>query len=185
MLIIALVLIYSNFNHPSDIQIKGTFLKPAFDIADFHLMDQTEKALTKEQFQGRWTFVFFGFTNCPMICPTTMTVLNKMYSQLEKDLPKNQLPQVVMISVDPKRDTTKQLNEFVHRYNPQFIGARADKEEIASLEKQLHLPVADNLMNHSQAIILFNPKAQVQAYFSSPQEAVQLVKDYKLIVNTV
>lgn len=178
------MLIYSQLNRSHDIQIKGTFLKPAFDIASFHLTDQDEKALTKKQFKGHWTFVFFGFTNCPMVCPTTMAVLNTMYSQLEKDLPSNQLPQVVMVSVDPDRDTTKQLSEFVRRYNPHFIGARADINEITRLERQLHLPVADNLMNHSQAIVLFNPKAQVQAYFSSPQKAMQLVEDYKLIVKT-
>jgi protein SCO1/2 len=184
MLLIVVLIIYFGLIRPHvAIKVNGTYIMNPTDIAQFRLIDQDGGIVSKEQLKGRWTMVFFGFTNCPMICPTTMAILNQMYKKLEVDLPENKLPQVILISVDPNRDTVKQLNRFVHQFNPQFIGARADREEIIALEKQLHLTVTeDNLMNHSMEILLLNPDVRVQVYFSYPQNASQLSIDYKNII---
>lgn len=182
-LLIALAIIVVLNKTPTPPTIHGTYLKKPLAIKSFKLITQDDTEFSKQTLEGRWTLVFFGFTHCAVVCPTTMAVLNDLYKQLELELSKDLLPQIVLISVDPSRDTSQRLKEFVHAFNPHFIGARADMKEIIALEKQLYLPTAlDNPMNHSTKIILFNPKAQVQAYFSSPHKASQLAVDYKLSV---
>lgn len=163
-------------------KINGTYMQHPLDIAEFHLTDNYGQSFTKERLKGHWTMVFFGFTSCPMICPTTMTALNEMYENLQQNFPPEKLPQVIFISVDPKRDSAKKLTQFVHTFNPQFIGARARIEEIIALEKQLHITVSNNVLRHSMEILLINPNAQVQAYFSYPHRSQQLVGDYKRLI---
>src|SRR5688572_13635460 len=87
----------------NNVKIDGVFLAQTQKINDFKLTATTDKTFSKENLKGRWTMMFFGFTNCGMVCPTSMAALNDMYKILEKDLPANQLPQVVMVSVDPDR----------------------------------------------------------------------------------
>ena len=111
---------------------------------------------------------------------------------LEKDLPQDQLPQVVLVSVDPERDTTQRINEYVKAFNPHFIGARGDMAATTALEKQLHIisvkMLADGqgknhyTINHSAEIMLFNPSAKLQAFLSYPHQAEQMANDYKLII---
>lgn len=179
----------------NNVKIDGVFLAQTRAINDFHLTASNGKPFTKENLNGHWTMMFFGFTNCGMVCPTTMAALNDMYKQLEKDLPANQLPQVVMVSVDPDRDSLARMKSYVTSFNPNFIGTRADIGETVALEKQLHIAAAkmqvdgqgknQYTINHSAEILLFNPKGQLQAYLSYPHQADQMVKDYKLITKTV
>lgn len=176
----------------ANIKIDGVFLPQAKEIIDFQLTDNHGKPFTKENLKGHWTMLFFGFTNCGMVCPTTMAALNKMYLTLEKELPENQLPHVVMISVDPERDSVKRMNEYVTAFNSHFIGARGDMAVTEALEKQLSIAAVKMQaegtgknhysINHSAEILLFNPDAKLQAYLAYPHLPEQMVKDYKLIV---
>jgi protein SCO1 len=195
ILIIALI-IYFGFIHPhTSIKISGIFIETPKDISEFYFIDNHSKPFTKDRFKGHWTILFFGFTNCAMICPTTMEVLNKMYQILEKDLPNNQLPQVVFITVDPDRDSIAELNRFVTSFNTHFIGARAEIGETIALEKQLHIITSKRQeknrevnaysIDHSMEVLLLNPAGRVQAYFPYPHQPEQMAKDYKLILNTV
>jgi protein SCO1/2 len=173
--------------------IDGIMVPQPTEMADFKLINTAGKSFTRNDLKGKWTFLFFGFTNCATVCPTTLSSLNKMYAQLEKELPKDQLPQIVLVSVDPERDTLDRMNEYLHSFNPHFIGARAELPVIEVFEKQLHVIAvkmqADGQgpnhysVNHTAEILLINPQAQVQAYLSYPHNAEQMVKDYKFILN--
>lgn len=179
----------------NNVKIDGVFLAQTREINDFKLMASDGNSFTKENLKGHWTMMFFGFTNCGMVCPTTMAALGDMYKQLEKDLPLNQMPQIVMVSVDPDRDSVKRMKDYVSSFNSHFIGARAEIAETVALEKQLHIAAAkmqvdgqgknQYTINHSAEILLFNPKGQLQAYLSYPHQADQMAKDYKLIIKTV
>lgn len=177
-----------------DKQVDGTYLETAQDIPTFSLMDNHGNTFTRDNLKGHWTMMFFGFTSCGMICPTTMAALNSTYKSLQKELPNNQLPQVVFISVDPDRDTVKKINDYVLSFNSNFVGARTDIKRIAELEKNLHIVVTkievDNKGNnhytihHSAEILVINPQGKLQATLSYPHEPRQMVKDYKLILST-
>jgi protein SCO1/2 len=173
---------------------EGVYLpQPRTDIMDFKLTDNHGKPFTRDNLKGHWTMMFFGFTNCGLVCPTTLAALRDMYKTLQKTLPADQLPQVVMVSVDPERDTVKRMNDYVTSFDPHFIGARADIDETVQLEKNLHIAAAKiesnghYTINHSAEILLFNPLGQLQAFLTYPHHAPQMVKDYQdiLVKHTV
>jgi protein SCO1/2 len=194
--VVAGTAIYFNVTHKNsaitEVKIDGMYLPTPKEMIDFELTDNTGKPFTKANLKGHWTMLFFGFTNCGMVCPTTMAALNDMYKHLSTELPSERLPAVVMISVDPDRDSVERMNEYVSAFNPNFVGARAEMPQIETLEKELHLVAvkmqADGAaknqytINHSAEIMLFNPEGQLQAFMAYPHKADQMAKDYKAIL---
>ena len=174
--------------------IKGTLISPARAVADFNLTFGKKQTFSNANLQGHWSFLFFGYTRCPDICPTTLSVLSNMYGILEKQ--KVVLPQIVFISVDPERDNTPHLADYVHYFNPAFIGATGTLSQIAALTKDMgiaYLKVtpkgqaytgqsATYLVDHSGAILLFNPAGKLNAVFQMPHDAQQLAQDYAIII---
>ncbi len=180
---------------PEDVKIDGVYLKEARkDVPSFQLQATNGKLFTQENLKNRWTMMFFGFTNCGMVCPATMAALNGMYRILETKLSVDNLPQVVMISVDPERDTLARMKSYVAAFNPHFLGARAEIRATIALEKALHITAAKieadgkgknhYTINHSAEILLFNPEGELQAYLSYPHEAKQMAQDYLMILQT-
>jgi len=175
--------------------IDGFVVTDPKDISEFKLTDNAGQVFNKDSLKGRWTMLFFGFTNCGMVCPTTMAALSQMYQTLSDQLPKEMLPQIVMISVDPERDTVQRMNEYVTSFNPHFIGARAEMPQIEALEKEFHLVAvkmqADGqgknhyMINHSAEILVINPDGKLQAFMSYPHKPEQMVQDYKSLLQII
>ena len=88
-------------------------------FSDFELIDHLGQRFSKEQFIGKWSMVFFGFTQCPDFCPTTLSILNDTYDKL-KESEKDKL-QVVLVSLDSERDTVESLSEYIPYFNSNFI----------------------------------------------------------------
>ena len=181
----------SELSPVAEIKINGLFLPQPQQITPFNLTNHHGKIFSQENLNGHWTMMFFGFTNCATVCPTTMVALNKMYQSLRKKLPADQLPQIVMVSVDPDRDSVTRMDQYINAFNSDFIGVRADIVATVALEKQLHIVAAKletdgqgknhYTINHTADILVFNPKGQLQAVLSSPHQPDQMVKDYQLI----
>ncbi|MES2218295.1 MAG: SCO family protein [Pseudomonadota bacterium] len=177
---------YYNAHHVS---VNGTYLLKPLPIEDFEVIDNHNHSFTKANLKNHWTMLFFGFTHCEMVCPTTLSALNQMYKILEKSLPEAKLPQVVFITVDPDRDTIEKLNEYVTSFNPDFKAGRATTEKTIALEKQFNIVSTTQqvngsyTINHSPDILLINPDAKIQAYLSYPHHQEALVKDYNSIIS--
>lgn len=160
------------------VKVNGVFLPVAQEVGAFKLTDHHGKDFTQDNLKGHWTFLFFGFTNCDYVCPNTMVSLNKMYKQLQAELPDSKLPQVVLVSVDPDRDTVARMKNYVSAFNSNFIGVRADIEKTIALEKQFHIAAAKMqaekqgkdryTINHTAEILVINPNGKLQAYLSYP-----------------
>lgn len=170
----------------------GTLLDNSRSISDFELQGIDNHPFTKESLIGNWTMIFFGFTNCGYICPTTMAELGKMYRLLESQNVKV-LPKVVMITLDPKHDNLAKLSNYVRAFDRHFYGARGSKEEINSITKELGIAYtsvvvkdADNkkqtTIEHTGAIMLFNPSGKLQAFFTGPHAADKIAEDFKSLV---
>lgn len=183
-----IILIASHYYsiYSPNIKISGVYLNKPQEISEFALTDQHGQAFTKNQLHNHWTLLFFGFTHCPMICPTTLDALQKMYTLVEKQLPSESLPQIVFISIDPERDTKERLKEYINRFNPNFIAARTDTNNTKSILKQFSIAVENQsgTFNHSTDVLLINPEAKIQAYFLFPQRPANLAEDYKRIVES-
>ncbi len=159
---------------PQQVQLKsGTLLPQARQIADFTLTDQDGKPFTKTQLSGHWTLLFPGFTHCPDVCPTTLAFLKQLHSKLAAE---NKPVSVVFLSVDPERDQPKQLASYVHYFNPSFTGVTAGEPELGRFAQGLGIAyakvpgkTADTYsMDHSAAMVLINPRAQIAGYFTPP-----------------
>lgn len=144
-------------------------LPKSVQIKEFSLYDQNAQAITLSELKGRWSLVFFGFTYCPDICPTTLAEINRAAKLITKEN-----LQVVLISVDPERDTPKQLKTYIEYFNPKFQAWSGEKPQLETLARQLHIFFQKNgdgesyLMDHSSQVVLVNPDGEYQGYFTSP-----------------
>jgi protein SCO1/2 len=121
---------YSRFREPlldqTALKEQGTYVLPTpRAIAPFSLMDDRGQAFDNARLQGRWTIMYFGYTACPDICPTTMAAVAQAEQLLAKSRDSDLLKelQVVFVSVDPERDTTEVLHRYVTAFSPDFVGA--------------------------------------------------------------
>ncbi len=179
LIILALILYFVKFHDHENIKINGTYIKASTKINDFQFLDTQGEIFSRKNLQGRWSILFSGFTECPVICPTTLAELNKMYKALQKNLPENEWPQVIFVTVDPETDTLAVINKYLTAFNSNFIGIRGDSSSINRLQKNLHMTTSQgNPNSHSMEILLINPRAEVQAYFSYPHHFETLAADY-------
>lgn len=170
--------------------IDATIFRPPAVLEEFRLATHTGSPFTLKSLMGKWSFMFFGYTNCPDVCPTTLNTLALMDKYLAK---KESSPgsQVIFVSVDPNRDSVERLSEYVPYFNPAYIGVTGSQANINRFTGQLgilHVRVeqGDNenyLVNHTSSILLFNPKGELSALFSStPFKAVDLAENFLKIV---
>ncbi len=169
------------------------YYQQAREIKAFELTDHRGQPFTKYQFKGKWSLVFFGYTSCPDVCPTTLQNLGFIYDDL-KAAAKNS--QVLLVSVDPQRDTQEKLSQYIAYFNPEFIALRAEHDVLFPFARNMGLMYAisgegdDYLVDHSASIVLVNPDGLVTAIFKPEQEVGQvpsidsdkLLSDYQKIV---
>ncbi|MGB1868618.1 MAG: SCO family protein [Porticoccaceae bacterium] len=155
-------------------------------FSDFELIDHRGETFNIARMQDVWTIVFFGFTHCPDICPTTLAVLNDMYSKM-KDSEKEQL-QIVMISLDPERDTVEKLAEYVPYFNEDFIGVTGNKHLIRRLTAEINIAYnkvplegEDYTVDHSTQLVLINPKGHYHGFFRAPHSETMLRSTWRSI----
>jgi len=124
----------------------------------FKLVDQNGRAVTERDFQSKPTAWFFGFTNCPDVCPTTLADLSQVLDRLGPDADKLN---VVFVTVDPERDTPEVLREYVASFDPRIVGLTGSPEEIAATAKehfvhQAKVPLKDGsyTMEHTSKVLL-------------------------------
>ena len=155
-------------------------------FSDFELVDHRGEVFNQEHLQDVWTIVFFGFTHCPDICPTTLAILNDTYSKL-KDRERERM-QIVMISIDPERDTVEKLAEYVPYFNNEFIGVTGNKHLIKRLTAELNvaynkvpLDSDDYTVDHSTQLVLINPKGHYHGFFKAPHSEIMLRSTWRSI----
>lgn len=166
------------------------FGEQARALPDFRLSDHNGEALTRERLAGKWNLIFFGFTHCPDICPTSLQVLSDMVRAIDDPDVVDAL-RVYFISVDPERDKPDTLGSYVTYFNPDFIGATAPLDNLKVLTGSIGIAhsivdrndgSADYDVEHSGAIVLINPRAEFAGLFSSPHDAMAMARDLTRIV---
>ncbi|MDP5041167.1 MAG: SCO family protein [Paraglaciecola sp.] len=159
-------------------------------LPDFQLTDNRGQSFTSAQLKDHWSLVFVGYTFCPDVCPTTLADLDRVYPQL-KAMPSDYPIQVVFLSVDPKRDTSERLDEYVNFFDPEFIGVSGEHKYLFPLVKAMGMMYSmsdstDNpnyLVDHSSSVVLVNPQAQVIGRFKAKFEPGKIaLSDSQLIL---
>ena len=166
----------------------ATLYPAARPLPPFELTAQDGSRFDASRLRGRWTLLFFGFTSCPDACPTTLLELAAVRRALA-DLPPAAAPQVVMISVDPERDTPARLAAFLAHFDPAFVGATGSTAAIAALAAGVGVAVQAGAatdggytVEHGATVFLVDPRVATVALFPLPHVARAIAADYRLIV---
>lgn len=155
---------------------------------DFALTDHTGKARTLGDFRGKVVVMFFGFTRCPDVCPTTLAELKAIKEQLGDD---GKRLQVLFVTVDPERDTQKLLADYVPAFDPSFLGLFGDTAATARVAKDFRVfyqkaagKTPDSYtVDHTAGSYIFDPQGRLRL-FARHGSAANLVADIRTLLRT-
>ena len=168
-------------------RFQGSDVTGAAIGGDFHLIDHTGKARTLADFRGKVVAIFFGYTQCPEECPTT---LSRLAAAMQKLGPDASRVQVLLITVDPERDTREVLSQYVPAFNPTFIGLYGDAAATAEVAKEFKIlyqkqpgPTPGTYsMDHSTGTFLFDPQGRLRVYENYTQSPDALAHDIRALL---
>lgn len=152
-------------------------------IPEFQLTNHLGEAVGLESLKGGYSLLFFGFTNCPDICPTTLSLLARSVEGLASP------PRVIMVSVDPERDTPKRLAGYVPAFNPAFVGYTGTFEETVKVATSVNVafgkvpgPEAGSyLVDHSASLVVVNPGGRYAGFIKAPHHVRSLRRIYEAL----
>lgn len=152
-------------------------------LPNFSLLNDRGEEITAASFEGKWNLVFFGFTYCPDVCPTTLALLKAFYLELDPAVQKD--TQIWLASVDPARDTPEQLHSYLEFFHPEFRGITGEFLDVHRFATALNIPFAkvpgggsDYLVEHSANIAIINPEGHSLGFFKAPLEIAKLKRSY-------
>jgi protein SCO1/2 len=159
----------------------GTQLPEPREVSGFSLFDQQG---APREFRGHPTLVFFGFTHCPDVCPTTLALLGMVQKQVKQTNPGLSGLKVALISVDPERDTPEQLGKYVASFGEDFIGLTGRPPEIVKVARsfnvafaRVELPGGNYTMDHSATVFALDSRGRIVAVFTPPLSVPKMARD--------
>lgn len=152
-------------------------------VPDFVLEQSDGTALSAKELQGHWTIVFFGFTHCPDVCPTTLSELAQV-QKLWADLDPALRPQVLFVSVDPERDTPEKTGEYAGYFHPDTLAATLPEPALQAFANSLGMvymkvetEAGDYTMDHSTALVLLDPRGRQAGIIRPPFVPADIAAD--------
>jgi protein SCO1/2 len=172
---------------PTKPQFKSVDLTGAEYASGFSLTDHNGKVKTLKDYTGKVVVVFFGFTQCPDVCPTTMVELAEVKKLLGSDGDKLQ---AVFISVDPERDTPEILKSYMGNFDPSFVALRPTAEELAAVAKDFKVfykrvdgkTPGNYSMDHTAGSYVFDGNGKIRLFTRYGSGAEMLASDIKLLI---
>jgi len=158
-------------------------------LSDFQLTDHNGNIFSKQDLTGKWNLIFFGFTSCPDVCPLTMNALKLFYNELA-NTEYDDSTRVIMVSVDPQRDTVEAMANYVTGYHQEFVGLTGEHAVISTLAGELYIafsepPEHDGSHNpenyevvHSGYIAIVNPDGEYFSVMRAPHSKESLTRAY-------
>lgn len=154
---------------------------------DFAMPDHNGKMRSLSDFKGKAVVVFFGYTQCPDVCPTTMSEMAAVMQQLG---PLADRVQVLFVTVDPERDTPELLSRYVPSFDPRFLGLVGDKEQTERIAKEFRVfyqkvqgkQAGSYTMDHTAGSYVFDPQGRLRLFVRHGQGAEPIAHDLKLLL---
>lgn len=178
---------------PEPVQLQTiTWLgEQAKPLPAFELTDHNNKPFNNETIKNKWHLLFFGYTNCPDICPAALQMLTNIVAQIKDEKILQQL-QITFISVDPERDDLQKMKTYVTYFNKKFMSARADIDQVNTLTDALgilHYIVKSTdgevyEVAHSGSLVLIDPQARFSGIFSAPHDSNKIAHDLMALINS-
>ncbi len=175
---------------PRSLPQRATALQQPAALPAFKLRDHNGKPFDNASLNGNWSLVFFGFTNCPDICPATLQKLSIARKQLIQ-AGESGFPDIVLISVDPERDTPEVMASYVANFGEGITGVTGSLEEIHKLTSSIGIYFHKSTgsdghqdVQHSAAVMLINKSGEMSALFSAPHDIDYFVNDIPLLIGS-
>ena len=155
---------------------------------DFALTDHTGKPRTLADFKGKAVVVFFGYTQCPDVCPTTMVEMANVMKELGPDADR---VQVLFVTVDPERDTQEILSQYVPAFDKRFLGLRGDAQQTEKVAKEFKVfyqkvpgkQPGSYTMDHTAGSYVYDPQGRIRLFVKHGQGPQTLAQDLKLLLS--
>lgn len=167
----------------------ATVLQPPLQLPDFELVDENGNRFDRAAFQDKWSLVFFGFTHCPDVCPTTLMQLKMARGKLQTDLAITTPLRIVFVSIDPERDTPEVIAPYVRYFGDDVTGLTGDPAQIdifaralGAFYQKVEMKNGDYAMDHSAGVMLVDPAGQYRALFNAPFQPELFIRDLQLLL---
>lgn len=167
----------------------GVAFPQAREVPAFELDRADGGKLTLADWRGRWSLVFFGYTNCPDVCPTTLASFGQAWKKL--DPASRDKLRFDFISVDPARDTPEQIARYVKHFGADFVGASGSEEQLAALTRALGVMYARQdgsdgayAVDHSASVLIIDPDAREVGLLRPPFDAAQIAADLQTLARS-
>jgi protein SCO1/2 len=166
--------------------LAATYLPEGRPVVGVQMTDHNNQPFDESRFKGKWSFLFFGFTHCPDVCPAALLIMKAVWNKLPEDARQAPEPQMIFVSVDPDRDTPEILKQYVQFYHPDFIGITGKHDKLDILTTQLSALYGYEdaeggngyTVTHSAQIILIDPDGHMRAVFTTPHNVDAIVKGF-------
>lgn len=168
--------------------ITGKILVRPMEIDNFELIDQNNEVFNKKSLEGGWTVLFFGYTNCPDVCPTTIYKLAEIKNGIKEDLPSANF-NTVLVTLDPDRDSSERLDEYIGYFDETMLGVTGTYENIQSFTSSLSVfyqrinKEEGYDFNHTASIFVFDKDGSLFATMSPANTIGELESDFFTILN--
>jgi len=172
---------------PKTVSFRGTLYDPALPAPEFELTQGNGSSFRLSEKQGDVVLLFFGYTSCPDVCPTTLSEMKRVMAELGADA---ENVQVVFVTVDPERDTPEKLKDYVSIFNPAFIGLSGSMEDLEKVwsdygvyreEEELPNSAAGYLVNHTARVYLIDRDGNLHLSYSYGTPTDDFVHDLKIL----
>jgi protein SCO1/2 len=173
----------------AELREQGTFVLPEpRPVAPEGLTDQRGDSFDADDLVGHWSFVFFGFTSCPDVCPIALSALAQVERRLAEEHEDRLLGEfaTVFVSVDPERDDQTKIADYVAAFSPRFTGVRGSLEDLAEFARQVNAAFMkvpgqgdDYMIDHTANIVVIDPEGRYRAFIRLPHEPDKLLLAYR------
>ncbi|WP_447555813.1 SCO family protein [Vreelandella sp. EE22] len=173
----------------SDESFRTTDIDEIMPPLEFELTNEEGQVASAEDYRGKTTLVYFGYTQCPDVCPLTLARFASLFNQLDEQ--EREDVQMLLISVDPDRDTPEVLKRYTDAFGPEFTGLTGDKEKIDALTNRYRIAYSfeepnergDYIVNHSSAVFAFNDDGQARFLVRDPHSNQDVLADLRRLID--
>ena len=154
-------------------------------IADFRLLEQHGQPFSKSDLTGHWSLLYFGYLQCPDICPTTLQSLARMRALMLEAHADAEIPQIVFVSVDPSRDTPERIAGYLAFFDKALVGLSGPPAALDALADSIGIAYAENVeasglrtMDHTTSIIVVDPQGRAVAALPAPHQPAVMLRQF-------
>lgn len=187
VLLVGVMFATTSLRRPLPSPLQASYFETPLELPAFNLDSTAGEAFSRNDLRGQFSFMFFGFTNCPDICPITLATLAQAFAELDNEVA--QVPEVVFVSVDPNRDTTDAIAAYLRNFDERFTGITGSRRNLDPLLRTLGVSVMVHefpdqpsyTVTHNGTIYMIGPDAELVATIDGSASASDIATDFRRV----